>query len=91
MHAWLWVLQKLDAPGVISEILASFKASTDHAPNWAKAWHQWALFNVAVSAHYRYAVNSSSLLHLTGRAMSCVSRFLVGMHAPCSGNIKHGH
>lgn len=46
-------LQKLDNPGVIAENLASFRAATEHAPNWAKAWHQWALFNVAVSAHYR--------------------------------------
>ncbi|GFR45445.1 hypothetical protein Agub_g6841, partial [Astrephomene gubernaculifera] len=50
---WQWAMNdKLDNPGVIAENLASFRAATEHAPNWAKAWHQWALFNVAVSAHY---------------------------------------
>nr|ABB13529.1 target of rapamycin kinase [Chlamydomonas reinhardtii] len=50
---WQWAMNDLDNPGVIAENLASFRAATEHAPNWAKAWHQWALFNVAVSAHYR--------------------------------------
>ncbi len=51
--AILLCVQKLDNAGVIAEILGSFRLATEHAPNWAKAWHQWALFNVAVSAHYR--------------------------------------
>ncbi|KAG2491268.1 hypothetical protein HYH03_010473, partial [Edaphochlamys debaryana] len=50
---WQWAMNdKLDNPAVIAENLASFRSATEHAPNWAKAWHQWALFNVAVSAHY---------------------------------------
>eukprot|EP00198_Chlamydomonas_reinhardtii_P008241 XP_001697578.1 target of rapamycin, growth-regulatory PI3K-like protein kinase [Chlamydomonas reinhardtii] len=52
--------QKLDNPGVIAENLASFRAATEHAPNWAKAWHQWALFNVAVSAHYSVALGQAA-------------------------------
>ncbi len=41
---------------MLAETLASFRSATEHAPNWAKAWHQWALFNVAVSAHHRWGV-----------------------------------
>ncbi|GIL44136.1 hypothetical protein Vafri_1666 [Volvox africanus] len=53
MGMWLWAINdKMDNPKVIEENLASFQAATQHAPNWAKAWHQWALFNVAVSVHY---------------------------------------
>ncbi|EFJ44271.1 target of rapamycin, growth-regulatory PI3K-like protein kinase [Volvox carteri f. nagariensis] len=50
---WQWAMNdKLDNPAVIKENLESFRSATEHAPNWAKAWHQWALFNVAVSVHY---------------------------------------
>lgn len=34
----------------IAEVLGSLQYATEAAPGWAKAWHNWALFNVQVSA-----------------------------------------
>ncbi|GIL87381.1 hypothetical protein Vretimale_1690 [Volvox reticuliferus] len=50
---WQWAMNdKLDKLKECEAGLKSFKAATEHAPNWAKAWHQWALFNVALSVHF---------------------------------------
>nr|GEW20723.1 serine/threonine-protein kinase TOR isoform X2 [Tanacetum cinerariifolium] len=52
LGTWQWAL----FPGLdndcIQEILSSYKHATHYAPNWAKAWHAWALFNTAVMSHY---------------------------------------
>ncbi|GLC61314.1 hypothetical protein PLESTB_001742500 [Pleodorina starrii] len=62
---WQWAMNdKLDNPAVIAENLASFRAATEHAPNWAKAWHQWALFNVAVSVHYSTRDEGLAVAHV---------------------------
>lgn len=34
------------------EIVNAFGNATQYANKWAKAWHQWALFNTAVMSHY---------------------------------------
>ena len=34
----------------IAEVLGSLQYATQAAPGWAKAWHNWALFNVQVNA-----------------------------------------
>ncbi len=41
-------LQRLDSRAVVAEVLQCLRTATQAAPNWSKAWHQWALFNVAV-------------------------------------------
>ncbi|EXB61547.1 Serine/threonine-protein kinase TOR [Morus notabilis] len=49
---WQWAL----SPGLddesIQEIVNAFGNATQYANKWAKAWHQWALFNTAVMSHY---------------------------------------
>ena len=47
---WQWTMndQSLDSPVLVEEIKSSLGAATKHATTWSKAWHQWALFNVAV-------------------------------------------
>ncbi|MEW5308376.1 MAG: hypothetical protein WDW38_000344 [Sanguina aurantia] len=50
---WQWSMNDgLDNAGVISDVLGALRCATEAAPQWAKAWHQWALFNVAVMTHY---------------------------------------
>ena len=39
--------------GVVGAVLDSLARATEAAPTWAKAWHNWALYNV--SAMERYA------------------------------------
>lgn len=34
---------------VIGDVLGSLQYATEAAQGWAKAWHNWALFNVQVS------------------------------------------
>ncbi|XP_074275847.1 serine/threonine-protein kinase TOR [Silene latifolia] len=36
----------------VRDILGALENATHCAPNWAKAWHSWALFNTAVMSHY---------------------------------------
>jgi FKBP12-rapamycin complex-associated protein len=36
--------------GSINSIMSSVKSSTEYAPGWGKAWHQWAYFNCEVSS-----------------------------------------
>lgn len=47
---WQWTIndQSLDSPPLVEEIKSSLCAATQQATTWSKAWHQWALFNVAV-------------------------------------------
>ena len=42
------LLQELNEE-VIGDVLGSLHYATEAAPGWAKAWHNWALFNVQVS------------------------------------------
>ena len=51
--SWLlapW-LQQLDEETTAS-VLASLQYATECAPNWAKAWHHFALYNVECMQHY---------------------------------------
>ncbi len=40
--------QGLHSTETVAEVLGCLSKATVCAPNWSKAWHQWALFNVAV-------------------------------------------
>ena len=42
------LLQELNEE-VIGDVLGSLQYATEAAQHWAKAWHNWALFNVQVS------------------------------------------
>ena len=48
LNLYRFLLQHLDQPGTITDVLSSLRTATEQASSWAKAWHQWALFNVAV-------------------------------------------
>jgi len=42
-------LQRLEGgDAIISNILTALRVATATSSSWSKAWHQWALFNVAV-------------------------------------------
>eukprot|EP00798_Chlamydomonas_sp_ICE-L_P022753 gene22753-29921_t len=50
---WQWSLNdKLDSPDTIQGVLSSLQLATKVSASWSKAWHQWALFNVAVMQRY---------------------------------------
>ena len=40
----------------IAEVLGSLQYATEAAEGWAKAWHNWALFNVQVSLYLFWCV-----------------------------------
>ena len=47
------LLQALDAD-TIDAVLTSLHLATQVAPEWGKAWHHWALFNVQVIEAYQH-------------------------------------
>jgi len=51
---WRWELaeETLD-DDTISDVLTSFGTATKHSRHWAKAWHNWALFNATAMEHYQ--------------------------------------
>ncbi|KAK3414003.1 serine/threonine-protein kinase TOR [Eucalyptus grandis] len=52
LGSWQWVLYPGLDEDTVEEILTAFGRATECEPNWAKAWHKWALFNTAVMSHY---------------------------------------
>ncbi len=40
---------------VIEEVLNHLRTATDTAPGWAKSWHHWGLFNLALLGHHAAA------------------------------------
>ncbi|KAK9806197.1 hypothetical protein WJX72_004970 [[Myrmecia] bisecta] len=62
MGIWRWTVTSSEdlSEGVIEEVLGSLQLATDRAQHWAKAWHNWALFNVQVMEHYaRYDIQAA--------------------------------
>ncbi|KAF5842964.1 FAT domain-containing protein, partial [Dunaliella salina] len=51
---WQWAMDDRLEGGdaIISSILSALRVATATSSSWSKAWHQWALFNVAVMQHY---------------------------------------
>lgn len=47
----------------IAEVLGSLQYATEAAPGWAKAWHNWALFNVQVRHSRPPALTTSRPCH----------------------------
>ena len=52
LGTWRWSLCAQLDDAAVAEVLSSLRAATDSSRGWAKAWHQWALFNVAAMEHY---------------------------------------
>ena len=48
LQAQIVVLQELTEE-TIADVLGSLRYATEAAEGWAKAWHNWALFNVQVN------------------------------------------
>ncbi|KAL9244759.1 hypothetical protein vseg_018491 [Gypsophila vaccaria] len=54
----------------IQDILGALRNATQCAPNWAKAWHSWALFNTAVMSHYTMRGLASTAGQYVGAAVT---------------------
>ena len=51
---WRWELaEKMLDDEMISDVLSSFGTATKYSRHWAKAWHNWALFNATAMEHYQ--------------------------------------
>ena len=49
---------------VIQEIKGSLRLATQAAPEWGKAWHDWALFNVNAMEHYAHTDVAAAQRHV---------------------------
>lgn len=56
---------------VIEEVLHHLRTATDTAPGWAKSWHHWGLFNLALLGHHAAARDAA-------KAQSHVAPAVVG-------------
>ena len=45
------IAQELDEQ-LIEEVLGHLRTATDTASGWAKSWHHWGLFNLALLGHH---------------------------------------
>ena len=61
---WRWALSPTLDDAAVAEILASLRSATDSSRGWAKAWHQWALFNVEAMDHYSRANPNAAARHV---------------------------
>ena len=54
LGTWTWSATPATAldDGVVADVLARLELATARAPDWARAWHAWALFNVQAMEHY---------------------------------------
>ena len=50
----MWAATPADGldDGVVAAVLGHLETATARAPDWARAWHSWALFNVQAMEHY---------------------------------------
>ena len=62
---WHWSLVQDEMnEKCISEILSSLRAATESARGWSKAWHHWALFNVAAMEYHSNQAPSAVARHV---------------------------
>ena len=62
---WHWSLMQDEMDEkCISEILSSLRAATESARGWSKAWHHWALFNVAAMEYHSVQAPSAVARHV---------------------------
>lgn len=57
------MLQELDS-STIEDVLGSLHLATQTAPDWGKAWHHWALFNVQAIEHYAHTDVQKAQTHV---------------------------
>jgi FAT domain len=50
-RCYCWHPQELDEQ-LIEEVLGHLRTATDTASGWAKSWHHWGLFNLALLGHH---------------------------------------
>ncbi|KAI9604455.1 hypothetical protein KEM48_000690 [Puccinia striiformis f. sp. tritici PST-130] len=58
---WQSQLQEDWSSPAVSDILESYKLSSELDPEWYKAWHAWALANSKVASHYERNQDANSV------------------------------
>ena len=71
--------------GMIASIGASMRTATELAPAWAKAWHQWAYFNVEAMIYFNAANDPAAAQRFVAPAVSGFFRSIeLGQAAPAN-------
>lgn len=89
-HAlWQWSLSKDLNGDHVSEILSSLQTCTRVAPSWGKAWHHWALFNVAAMDHFAYSDPEAATRHVAPAVTGFFRSIALGAaQQPRGGNLQ---
>lgn len=54
---------------MVGAVLESLARATEAAPGWAKAWHNWALYNVSAMEHYAHNDVQAAQRHVAPAVM----------------------
>ena len=89
---WSLVQDEMDEKS-ISEILSSLRAATESARGWSKAWHHWALFNVAAMEYHSSQAPSAVARHVAPAVLGffrsiALSQSANGRRGGSSGNLQ---
>ena len=49
---------------MVAAVLDSLARATESAPGWAKAWHNWALYNVSAMEHHAHSDVATAQRHV---------------------------
>ena len=61
---WRWAVADDMDDSTLTDVLTAFRTATDACHNWAKAWHNWALFNAAAMEHYQRVAPAAATRHV---------------------------
>ena len=83
---FLYLAQDL-SEDVIQEIKGSLRLATQAAPEWGKAWHDWALFNVNAMEHYAHSDVAAAQRHVAPAVSAFFKSVALGQ---ASGALRTG-
>jgi hypothetical protein len=73
------------------QVLSALQLARDTGPNWPKAWHNWALFNVAVMDHFaRRGEAARAQQHVAPAVQGFFKRCARGTGPSCKGGCNGG-
>ena len=75
---WRWAVADDMDDSTLTDVLTAFRTATDACHNWAKAWHNWALFNAAAMEHYQRVAPAAATRSARMRIAVFAQRWIFG-------------
>ena len=81
---WRWALAESMNDETLTDVLMAFRTATSANQQWAKAWHNWALFNATAMEHYNKQQSTQDAARHVAPAISGFFRS-IALGGPSSG------